>query len=148
VITAGPDLEGALRDYLQQSPDMLASPAGPRTYLAARADTVFPYVTLIRIGGGDDTSNAPMDQALVQFDVLGRVLQLGEANEVRRALRIALAKLSDAPFTSPGKGRLIGSSIRDERRFPEPAAQDPDGAVGERPRYIVTAQVLVIDAPA
>lgn len=145
-ITAGPDIEGALRDYLQQSPDMLASPAGARSWLAAKSNAVFPHVTIIRIGGGEDTSNAPMDQALVQFDVYGRVLQLGEANEVRRALRIALARLSDDPFTATGKARLIGSTIRDDRRFPEPEAQDADGAIGERPRFIVTANVLGIDA--
>jgi len=144
-VTAGPDVEGALKDYFRQQVDVLATAAGDRTFLTSRTGSVFPYIVITQIGGGEDTSDAPMDNALIQIDVFGRVRQLAEADAVRKAVRVALVKLSmEGGFDVPGKGRLLGTAIRDQRRFPEPEAQDADGTVGERPRYIITASVSCV----
>lgn len=140
------DAEGALKDYLRSDAEVIASAAGTRTFLRAKNGTQFPYIEVTRIGGSEDTSNAPIDAALMQIDVFGRVRQLGECTAVRGAVRSALRRLDDTSFTSPGKGRILGASVSDDRRFPEPEAQDADGTVGERPRYVITATVVVAES--
>lgn len=135
-----PDVEGALKDLLRTDADVLASPAGARTYLALPDDPSFPCVTVLRIAGGEDTGEAPVDVALVQVDIWGRVKRLSQSDEVRLAVRRALSKVRQrTPVT--GKAVLWGATVRDDRRFPTPQAQDSDGAIGERPRYILTVQV-------
>lgn len=144
---AGPDVEGAVKRYLQQAPSVLSGPAADRTFLAVKKPT-FPYITVIRIGGGEDGSEVPADTALLQIDVLGRIGELAEANEVRRGVRVALARLDENPFDDANNARLLGAIIRDERRFPEPDAQDPGGVIGERPRYIITTEVYAVGIDA
>ncbi len=139
------DVEGALKEYLRTDVDVLASPAGARTYLALPDSPTFPCVTLIRIAGGEDTGEAPVDLALVQIDVWGRVKRLSEANEVRTAVRKALSKVRQRTPVA-GKAVLWGATVRDDRRFPVPQAQDSDGAIGERPRYVLTVQVTATPA--
>lgn len=142
---AGPDVEGALKAYLQADTGMLAAPCGARTWLAVGRDAVFPYNVITRIGGGETSSDAPIDDGLVQIDIFGRVLQLTEADQCRRAVRKALAALTGTPYTASGKGKLLGAVVRDDRRQPIQDAQD-GAVVGERPRYILTVAVTCIDA--
>lgn len=137
-----PDIEGALKDYLKADVDVLATAAGSRTYLALPDKPTFPCITIIRISGGETASEVPLEQALVQIDVRGRVQQLAETEAVRKAVRKALSKLQGRPFDAAGKARLYAATVADDRRFPEPRQQDEDGAIGERPRFILTAQVV------
>jgi hypothetical protein len=143
---AGPDVEGAVKDYLRQAAEVTATACGTRTFLAPD-DPEFPYNRVWRIGGGEDTSNAPIDQALIQIDVFGQVRQLAEADTVRRGIRAALRRLQDEPFTAAGKARLLGAVVRDDRRLPDLEAQD-GGVTGARPRYVITALVMGVHAPS
>lgn len=143
-----PDTEGALKTYLSTYPAVVSSAAAGRCFLATRSNVEFPYVLVSRLGGGDAPGDAPMDLALIQVDVYGRVVQLAEAGAVLNAVLEALAALNHTDAIVPGKARLAGAIVRDRRRIPEPEAQDVDGTVGERPRYAVTVQVTGLPTSA
>lgn len=133
------DVEGALMDYLRAY-SLTVQEVDTRTFLAV-TDPDYPYIQITRIGGPADGTGAG-DVALVQFDVIGAVRALRDTNDARRALRRALLTLEDTPYSAPGKGKLIGAQIRDDRRFPD---EGQDGStIGERPRYIVTASVYCV----
>lgn len=129
--------------YFRASTLVNTTAAAGRTFLAVDSPT-FPYIQVTRIGGPEDGSDAPMDLALIQIDIYGRVRQLDEANTVRRGVRQALSALDETAYTATGKGRLLGAVVRDERRFPTANQQDAGGVIGERPRYIITALVTCI----
>lgn len=134
------DAEGAIVSYLRAT----TTAFGTRVFLALAGATVYPVCRVGRVGGGDDPSDAPLDQALLQIDVYGRVRQLAEAESARQEIRSALKALSETGgYNVPGKAYIYGATVADDRRLPEPNAQDADGTVGERPRFIITAQVVV-----
>ena len=136
-----PDVEGAVKAFLQADPDVAGSAAAGRVYFAVPETPTFPLITVVRISGGEiRASEVPLDVALVQIDVRGQVKRLGECDDVRRAVRKALSKIRQATPVA-GKGVLYGANVLDDRRQPEPAAQDTSGAIGERPRYALTVQV-------
>lgn len=138
-----PDVEGAVMSYLRAFPLVTATPVGTRTYLAVKTPA-FPYIVVTRLGG--PAAGGTGDLALMQIDVYGRVGALQETSDIRRAVRAALLSLEGAPYVSVGRAALLGATIRDDRRFPESDAQDSDGTLGERPRYIITASVYAVGA--
>lgn len=141
-----PDVEGALRDYLTANYDF-GNSAATGVFFAVPDEPVFPLVTIIRIAGGEGPGEAPLDVALLQVDVRGRVKALAQCMAVTQAVRKALSALR-GPYTVAGKATIHGAVVVDVRRFPEPRAQDTDGRVGERPRYVLTVQVASTAASA
>lgn len=86
-----PDVEGGVRDYLRTQ-----NVCAGRVYFGVPTGTVtYPLCTVQRVGGGDDGSEAPIDGALIQIDVWGRVDAAGhtdkaEARTAANAVRAAL----------------------------------------------------------
>lgn len=131
-----PDIEGGLRDYLRAHGDVVAA-VGTRIFFGVPDTPTFPLVTVQRVGGGDDLSEAPIDQALVQFDVWGELDANGhgkkaDADTVRRAVRQALHDIRGATALNASTV-AYGATVTDDRWLPDPN--------NDRPRYSVTALV-------
>lgn len=128
-----PDVEGGIRDYLRT-----AGVCAGRVYFGIPTDaaTVYPLVTVARVGGGDDPSEAPLDQALVQVDVWGRKDPAGhtdkaEARAAANAVRTALRAIRGATALNADV-TAFGAAIEADLWAPDPA---------DRGRYSLTALV-------
>lgn len=128
------DVEGAVRDYLRnQDIDDL----GARVYFGVpTGSATYPLATVQRVGGGDDVSEAPIDQALIQIDVWGRIDNAGHtdkaqaravADGVREALRDirGATELTDTCIA-------YGAAVEADLWAPDPT---------DRGRYSITALV-------
>ena len=133
-----PDIEGALRTYLRADTD-LAALIGQRVYFGIPRDSTnaFPCVRITRVGGGQDPSQAPLDLALIQFDVYGKTSDeegggRGPTTIVKNALKKALSKIQ-------GETRLDANvvawdtDVRADMYTPLPA--------DDRPRFMLTVLV-------
>jgi hypothetical protein len=139
---AWPDVEGGLRDYLRDQADVAAL-VDRRVFFGIPDRPTFPLVTVRRVGGTDDTSDAPLDRALVQIDCWGRLFNdtnpgkaahgdLAQTSALRLAVRKALRLItSQTPLNANvvAYGAVVQS---------DPFLPDPDN---DRPRYAVTALV-------
>lgn len=132
-----PDVEGALRTYLRSHPDVQAQVA-QRVWFGIPLTPTYPLVAVARVGGFDDPSDAPIDQALVQIDCWGSLHDdtrnspnKAEAHAVRLACRQALHDLNAR--TVVGLTRLGGAVIQSDLYLEDPADR--------RPRYVITAQI-------
>jgi len=63
-----PDVEGAVKDYLMAHSSISSLGSG---FFAIPDRPTFPLWVVTRVGGGDDPSEAVIDQALIQIDVWG-----------------------------------------------------------------------------
>ena len=129
------DIEGGLRDWYRTLPSVTAL-AGQRIFTNGfRPSTAMPAAVILRVGGGDDPGEAPIDQPLVQLDIRGaekadaweltRVL-VAELRSIRRRT-VLRAATGDTPAVI-AHGAVIESVIW----LPDPSDQ---------PRYVVTAAV-------
>ncbi len=132
-MTEWPDVEGGMLTYLKSK---LTLPKG--VYLgipvgAGKSPNMFPLVTIQRVGGGDDPSEAPIDRALMQFNVWGT----SDRDKARcwncvAELRGVLSEITGATSLDANVV-AFGASVNN-------IVYAPDGVDG-RPRYVVTALV-------
>lgn len=137
-----PDVEGALRTYLRAHTDVSAIVA-QRVFFGVPDTPTYPLVTVARVGGFDEASEAPIDQALVQIDCWADVHpgtrnapDKATADQLRRAVRQALYELrgtTAVTLADDSVVRLSGAVIQSD-----PYLEDPDN---RRPRYAITAQL-------
>jgi hypothetical protein len=129
-----PDVEGAVREYLMAQGSVNALGSG---FFAIPDKPTFPLFVVSRVGGGDDTSEAVIDQALIQIDVWGptRAEQRGgKATTTAMALAIrsvlrAIRGLTALNATVSAYGAEVISMVTP----PDPRS--------DRPRYALTVAV-------
>lgn len=127
-----PDVEGGVRDFLRT-----AGVCGARGYFGVPDGTpTYPLFTVQRVGGGDDTSEAPLDQALIQIDVWGRRDAAGhtdkaEARAEANAVRTALQGIRGATALN-ATTIAYGAAVEADLWAPDPT---------DRGRYSITALV-------
>jgi hypothetical protein len=136
-----PDVEGGVRDYLRAHASVSAL-VGTRVFFGIPAAPTFPLITVTRVGGTDDTSEATIDQALVQIDCWGRLYadtdpthkggDKAQCDAVRRAVRRAFRDIRTATALNAS---TVAYGARVES---DPFRPDPDS---DRPRYAVTASI-------
>lgn len=137
-----PDVEGALRTWLRGRAAITAL-VGQRVFFGIpRKASTWPLITLQRIGGGDDQSQAPIDRALVQIDVWGALDDSGngmkaDTTTVVNTLRAELATV-DRRTALNADVDCLGIVVVGVVYLP-----DPDN---DRPRYSVTAEVAAISS--
>lgn len=138
-----PDVEGALRTWLRTQTTVTAL-VGQRIFFGVpkgATEATFPMIAISRIGGGDAPGDAPVDIALVQFDVWGSIDDSGngrkaEATAVVNALRSTVRSVADTPLTADVDA--FGIDVQSVIWLPDPA--------NDRPRYTVTAEVTAISS--
>lgn len=126
------DPEGAMRDYLRADAGVAAL-FGTRVLFGYSGD-VWPQAIVTRVGGGDDGSEAPIDQPLLQIEVAGSLKNKTITTAAKNAVRVALRSLRGG--TRPDEDRdtvLDGASVIGDVWLPDPAT--------DRPRYILTVAV-------
>lgn len=141
-----PDVEGGVKTYLRAFAP-LQTLIGQRVFLQVPGPTngtepTFPLVTVQRVGGGLDTGEAPIDQALLQVDVWGRLDTnghpmwaelMGVVNAVRSALTVPI-------------GRTAASNSVDIFGAQESGLVRLVDQANGRPRYSLTVQVSAISS--
>jgi hypothetical protein len=100
-------------------------------------DATFPLVTVARVGGGQDPSEAPLDLALIDVSVWGRLRDKAGATEVLNAVRSRLEEIRGRTTLATGVD-AFGAEVVGVVWLP-----DADNA---RPRYSVTAEVTAMAA--
>ena len=137
-----PDVEGALRTWLRGRTAITAL-VGQRVFFGVpkKADT-WPLITLTRVGGGDDQSQAPVDRALIQIDCWGDLDTSGngkkaDATTLVNTVRAELQAVDRRTALSADVDAL-GINVETVVYLP-----DPDNA---RPRYVVTAEVTAVSS--
>ena len=139
---AYPDVEGGVRTWLRAQSTITAL-VGQRVFFggpkgATEAD--FPMIVVQRIGGGNDMSDAPVDDALVQIDCWGKLDASGNglkagATALVNTVRSALDDIRTRTQLAPGVD-AFGINVDSVIWAPDPS--------NDRPRYIVTAEVTAI----
>lgn len=127
-----PDVEGAVRDYLRGD-DAVAPVFGSRVFFGVSGD-VWPQAIVRRVGGGDDTSEVPLDIALVQVDVWGPLRNKALTTDAKNVVRSALHGIRS--LTRPAEDEptvLHGATVISDVWLPDPAT--------DRPRYALTVEV-------
>lgn len=135
-----PDVEGGMRTWLRAQTGVSAL-VGARVFFGIpKKNPTFPLVTVQRIGGGQDGSDAPLDLALLQIDCWGEIDASGNgvkstATALVNAVRTALEAVgTDTQLTTGVTAH--GVNVESVLWLP-----DPDN---DRPRYSVTAEVAAI----
>ena len=129
-----PDVEGAVRDHLRADADVAAL-VGTRVFFGVPLDSngqvtaQLPLVTISRVGGGDDASEAPIDQALLQIDCWAASRNKAQAHAVTSAVRKSLTEIRTAEV---GSTVLFGAVVESVIWSPDPK---------DLPRYSLTALV-------
>lgn len=136
-----PDVEGGVRAFLRADAGVVALVA-QRVFFGVPDEPTWPLVTVQRVGGGDDFSEAPIDQALVQIDCWGRLYSdtdptkkhgdKAQARAVANAVRAALHEIRSDTTSFVGCV-LYGATVNADLFAP-----DPDN---DRPRYSLLASV-------
>lgn len=125
-----PDVEGGLRTWLRAQSE-ITTLVSTRVFFGLPADVVFPCIVLRRVGGSDQTGEAPLDDALIQFDCWGagknKVQAWAVAAAVRGVLRAMTPQLLAAGIWA------YGASSSQPIWFPD--------AVDDQARYVITATV-------
>lgn len=130
-----PDVEEGMRAYLRANAGIQAVVGGRVFFGVPKSSPTFPLITLSRVGGGDDASEAPIDQAVVMFNCWGgsKIEALRAANAIRRALRLIRGKTQVATGVFAHGAQVDGVVFS-----PDPA--------DDRPRYVVTSRVTATAA--
>jgi hypothetical protein len=139
-----PDIEGALRNYLRDSLDLAKTDVGSRVFFGVPRDSrnSFPCIALSRIGGGQALGDAPLDNALIQFDVYGLKADDGGG---RNAVTVVALALRKALSTIRGRTRLDDSVVAWDPRV-STQVYSPMPA-DDRPRIILTVTVPCMYSP-
>lgn len=130
-----PDIEGALRTWIRAEPT-ITSIVSTRVFFATPPDAseaTYPLIKLFRVGGGDSgSSDAPIDEAQIQFDCEAKLRDKATALALKNALRSLLFSVR-SPTAITANVVLFGAGVTTDLYLPDPA----DG----RPRYVLTATV-------
>ena len=129
-----PDVESAMRTFLRANAGVSAL-VGNRVFYDIPPETSYPLIVVSRVGGGDDESEAVVDEAVMRFSVWGNLNARAATNAVVAALRSALHGIRGATLIASGV-RAYGATV-DTVIY----AADPET---NRPRFIVTARVTAI----
>lgn len=124
------DIEGAVRTALRNDAGVSAL-VGQRVHFGVPSNPTWPLVTIRRVGGGDDPSEAPIDLALVQIDCWGADRNKTQARAVADAVRTWAGGVRRATALN-GTVVAYGVAVESDLWAPDPT---------DRPRYVVTAQV-------
>lgn len=131
-----PDVEEGVRQYLRDDADVNAVVSRRVFFGVPKEVPQFPLVTVRRVGGGDDSSEAAVDLAVLSINCWGtntKTSAWSTASAVRKALR----KIRGRTLLTTGvyaHGTTVDGVIW---------APDPEDA---RPRYIVTVRVTATAA--
>lgn len=123
------DVEGGVRDWLRTRTDVQTAAGGQHVYFGIPDRTPDRCCIVSRVGGGEDTSEAPIDQALIQLDcraetkALALTLAATCANELRGIRTATVLKTGVV---------ALGAVIESVIWLPDPS---------DSPRYVVTAAV-------
>jgi hypothetical protein len=126
-----PDVEEGVRQFLRDDTDVNAIVSRRVFFGVPKESPQFPLVTVRRVGGGDDSSEAAVDLAVLSINCWGgstKTSAWSAASAVRRSLR----KIRSKTLLTPGvyaHGTTVDGVIW---------SPDPEDA---RPRYIVTVRV-------
>ena len=129
-----PDIEGALREWLRADADIQAV-VGTRVFfgIPRNSSSAFPCIMITRIGGGQMTGDAPVDNALMQFDVYGELAEEGggrlQVTTAALALRKTLSKIV-------GRTRLNSTVVCFDPRVSVQVFSPLPG--DDRPRVLIT----------
>ena len=136
------DVEGALRTWLRADTDIQAAVSNrvffgaPRKVTETGANSTYPMILITRVGGGDDGGEAPIDRAMIQFDIYGRLANQGgsrlEVTAIAATLRKVLGKIR-------GRTRLDDHTVAYDTRTTVVVYSPLPG--DDRPRVILTAIV-------
>ncbi len=135
------DPEGDLRTWLRSLPDVQAVVL-QRVFFQVPDDAEeedYPLVTVQRIGGAGDTSDAAIDSVLLQIDVVGARRGKQVAGELATVIREKLRALQWAAPTAWGASLVIGVSVESVVSTTDPS--------DSRPRYVLTVTALLAAGP-
>lgn len=130
------DVEEGVRQYLRNDTDVDAVVDRRVFFGVPKEGPTFPLITVRRVGGGDDASEAPVDLAVVSISCWGTNTK-SSAWSTAAAVRKALHKIRRKTLLAPGvyaHGATVDGVIW---------SPDPEDA---RPRYIVTTRVTATAA--
>lgn len=130
-----PDVEGGFKDYLR-SRSRIQTLIGNRVFLEANnaVESDYPLIEIQRVGGGDDNSEAALDNAVLQVDLWGQLRNRAGLKPLYQAVRAEcrLITVAGAVELRPGMvayGAVVNTAIY----LPNPA--------DDRPHYVLTVAV-------
>lgn len=129
-----PDIEGAMRDWLRTDPGLTAL-IDKRVFFGVPRDSedAFPCIMITRIGGGERSGDAPMDQPMLQLDVYGK--KADQPGGGRRTTTLVALELRKALSRMRGRTRLnddvVGWDARVTTQVYSPLPGD------DRPRIMI-----------
>lgn len=129
------DVEGGLRTWLRTQSDITAL-VSTRVFFGVPDAVTFPVITIQRVGGGPQSGEAPLDDALIQIDCWASGQNKAQAWAVAKAVIDVLESMTPQELDSGVYA--YGASVDSVIFLPDPA----DG----RARYSVTALVTVRSA--
>jgi hypothetical protein len=138
-VSTWPDVEGSIETYLKAHVPLVSN----RVYFgipvgADKAAKLWPLITVTRIGGGQDSSEAPIDLALIQIDVWGSLRKKQETWAVVAQVRSVLEGVRGNTALD-GTVTAFGAEVVSVAFLPDPAS--------DRPRYVITTQVVALVSP-
>lgn len=129
-----PDTEAAMKAFLKADAGVAAL-VGTRVFFGSpKQGATLPCIVLTRIGGGDDGSEAAIDQAVLNFSCWGRSKE--EAFDVANAVRKAQRSI---------RRRTLASGVDLHGAIVDTVLWSPDPQ-DDTPRYIVTTRVTATAA--
>lgn len=138
-----PDCETAVRDWLRSLPGVTALIDATRIDFSPVSDTNAPFVVILRVGGGDDLSTAPLDVPLIQVDVYaGKQNSRLQATALRDQIK---AEAQELRAVTVAPHVLYGARVLSDVYLP-----DPDLAVTGQPRhrFALTFECVVRTVPS
>lgn len=131
------DIEGGWKAWLRARAGF-TTVFGNRAFLRADAKAAYPQLVITRIGGGDDTSEANIETALVQFDVWGELNDRHGCHQAKSAVRTELRSICGGTTLLNAGCAVLGlPRVLDDRFLPDPSTN--------RPRYVLTVECVTID---
>lgn len=129
-----PDTEAGMKAFLKADAGVSAI-VGSRVFFGSpKQGATLPYIAFARIGGGDDASEAPIDNAVLNLSCWGRSKE--EAFSVANAARKALHNI---------RRRTLASGVDLHGAIVDTVLWSPDPQ-DDTPRYIVTTRVTATAA--
>lgn len=131
-----PDVEGAMRDFLRADTGLVAL-VGNRVFFGAPREPTYPMILITRVGGGQARGEAPIDNALLQLDVLGKLASepgggKGPVTTAALALQKAVSRIKN------GTKLVSNVTAWDAQIVSSFYSPDP---ITDRPRHIITVMV-------
>ena len=140
-IDAFPDTEGALRTWLRSQTSITAL-VGQRVFFGVpkrATETTVPLLTVQLVSTIPETSDAPLDRALIQIDCWGSIDTSGNGQKATATSLVNTVRALLHSITQPtpmGTVTVFGCNVESVTWLPDPA--------NDRPRYSLTAEVSAI----